>query len=248
MIVRRSGAGPWPRRPAWRRHPRAARRRGAAVPRHQRLSVHVHVDHAVAAHVDHVAHRAAQRAVRAGPSCARRGLPDAAAPGRWPARRRPCASRAGPAPAAATRRPPRRRRDQVGVADELGHEARGRTPVDVGARAGLFDGAGAHHDNAVGHAHGLFLVVRDKDEGDAQPGLQVLELKLHALAQLQVQRRQRLVQQQQLGPVDDGARQRHALLLSSGHLARVARAELGQAHHVQRRPRALSAASARDAP
>ena len=66
MIVRRSGAGPWPRRPAWRRHPRAARRRGAAVPRHQRLSVHVHVDHAVAAHVDHVAHRAAQRAVRAG--------------------------------------------------------------------------------------------------------------------------------------------------------------------------------------
>ncbi|MNK94313.1 hypothetical protein D3C87_1145110 [compost metagenome] len=56
-----------------------------------------------------------------------------------------------------------------------------------------------------------------KDERDPQLGLQMLELKLHALAQFHIQRRERFIQQQQLRLIDDGASQGHALLLSTGH-------------------------------
>jgi len=54
-------------------------------------------------------------------------------------------------------------REQVHVAEELQHEGRGRVVVDVVRRALLLDPAGVHDDHAVGHLHGLFLVVRDED-------------------------------------------------------------------------------------
>ncbi|KAG1386625.1 hypothetical protein G6F60_014416 [Rhizopus arrhizus] len=125
--------------------------------------------------------------------------------------------------------------EQVDRPDELGHEAVGRLLIDLVRLADLLDPAGIHHRDAGGHGHRFFLIVGDEDEGDAQLALQVLKLQLHALAQLQVQRGQRFVQHQQLGLVDDGARQRHPLLLAAGHLAGVARTKVRQPHHVQRR-------------
>ena len=51
----------------------------------------------------------------------------------------------------------------------------------------------------------------------------LLELDLHLLAELEVERAERLVEQQHLRPVDDRARERDALALAAGELARLAR-------------------------
>ena len=55
--------------------------------------------------------------------------------------------------------------------------------------------------------------------------LQVLELDLHLVAQLGVERRHRLVEQQHLGLEHERARERHALLLAARELGDAARAE-----------------------
>lgn len=57
--------------------------------------------------------------------------------------------------------------EEIGLAQELGDEARGGLSVHVGGRADLDDGAAAHDGDAVGHAEGFFLVVGDVDGGDA---------------------------------------------------------------------------------
>ena len=56
----------------------------------------------------------------------------------------------------------------------------------------------------------------DVDEGDAQLLLHGLQFKLHLLAQLQIQRAQGLVQQQDLGLVHQGPGDGDALLLAAG--------------------------------
>ena len=88
--------------------------------------------------------------------------------------------------------------EQVGLAEEVRHERRGRELVHVRRRAELLDPARVHHRDRVGHRHGLLLVVRDVHEGDADLGLDPLELDLHLPAQLEVERAERLVEQQHL--------------------------------------------------
>ena len=100
--------------------------------------------------------------------------------------------------------------EQVDVADELGDPARGGRLVKVARGRDLFEPAGIHHADSVGHRHRLFLVVGDDDEGHAEPALQLHQFQLRALAQLLVERGQRLVEQQNLGPPRQRARQRHA--------------------------------------
>ena len=56
--------------------------------------------------------------------------------------------------------------------------------------------------------------------------LQVHQLELRLLAQLLVERAERLVEQQHLGPLGDRAGQRHALALAAGKLVRLALGEL----------------------
>ena len=55
--------------------------------------------------------------------------------------------------------------------------------------------------------------MRHVDEGDAQPAVHLFQLDLHLFAHLQIQRPQRLVEEQDLRLVDDGAGDGHALLL-----------------------------------
>ncbi len=76
--------------------------------------------------------------------------------------------------------------------------------------------------------------MRHKDEGDAHFALEPLQFELHLFAELQVQRAQRLVEQQHFRPIDQGARQRHALLLAAGQLLGFAPLVAGQPHHRQR--------------
>ena len=50
----------------------------------------------------------------------------------------------------------------------------------------------------------------------------LMQLELRMLAQLAIERAQRLIEQQQLRPLDQRARQRHALALAAGELMRLA--------------------------
>ena len=62
----------------------------------------------------------------------------------------------------------------------------------------------------------------DVDEGDPDLALDPLQLDLQALAELQVERAERLVEQQHPGQVDQGPGERDALLLAAGELGRAA--------------------------
>ena len=64
--------------------------------------------------------------------------------------------------------------------------------------------------------------MRDVHERDADVLLDALELDLQLLAQAQVERAERLVEQQRARPVDERAGERHALLLAAGELAGLA--------------------------
>ena len=124
--------------------------------------------------------------------------------------------------------------DHVRGPDEAGDELVGRVLVDVGGSADLLDAPRVEHGEAVAHGQRLLLVVRDVDEGDADLALDPLELGLHLLAQLEVERAEGLVEQQHPRAVDDRAGERDALALAAGELARLAVAEARQAHHVER--------------
>jgi hypothetical protein len=67
-----------------------------------------------------------------------------------------------------------------------------------------------------------------EDEGDAERLLQRLQFLLHLFAQLQIERAERLVEQQDLGLVDQRPGERHALPLAAGKLRGFARAVAGQ--------------------
>jgi hypothetical protein len=107
--------------------------------------------------------------------------------------------------------------------------------VDFLGRADLQHAAVAHHRDAGGHGHGLLLVVRHHDAGHAHGFKDVDELELRAFAQFFVQRAQGFVEQQQLGPLGQASRQRHALLLAARELVRLAfgkSLELDQLEHL----------------
>ena len=113
--------------------------------------------------------------------------------------------------------------EHVGGADEVGDEPVGRVLVDVAGPADLFDAAVVEHGEPVAQRERLVLVVGDDDEGDADLALNGLELDLHLLAQLEVERAERLVEQQHAWPADERAGQRDALALAARQLGRAAR-------------------------
>ena len=118
------------------------------------------------------------------------------------------------------------------AADEFGHEGAGRAVVQrhraahLGHAAALFDQrAGVQQHDLVGQRHGLDLVVRHVDHaGRTQVVVQLGDLQPGLHPQRGVQVRQRLVEQEHLGLLDDGAADGHPLALA-------ARQHLGQAIH-----------------
>ena len=94
--------------------------------------------------------------------------------------------------------------------------------VELERRADLLDAAVLPHDDAVGHRHRLDLVVRDIDGRGPEPLVQRLDLGAHRDAQLGVEIRERLVEQEDLGIAHDGAAHRDALALPARELARIA--------------------------
>ena len=64
--------------------------------------------------------------------------------------------------------------------------------------------------------------------------MDALDLELHLVAQLLVERAERLVHQDDRRAVDEAARERDALLLAAGQLARIALRQMRQPHHLER--------------
>ena len=123
--------------------------------------------------------------------------------------------------------------DEIGLADEVGDEAVGRSLVDFRRRSNLENVALRHDRDAVRHGEGFFLVVSHEDEGDAGLVLHALQLELHVLAELIIERRERFVEQQNLGFGRQSAGEGHALLLAAGDLAGLAVLQFFHAHEAQ---------------
>ena len=103
----------------------------------------------------------------------------------------------------------------VGGAGEIGDEGIGRPVIDLGRRRHLQQLALAHHADAVAQHHGLGLVVGDVEAGHAGLLQDAAQLVAQADAQLGVEVAERLVEQDELRPVDQASRQRHALHLAA---------------------------------
>src|SRR5690606_41677000 len=115
-----------------------------------------------------------------------------------------------------------RSNEEVGLAQEVGNEHRARQLVEIFRGTHLLDAALVHHRDGVGHGHGLLLVVRDVQEGETDRLLNRLELDLHLATQLQIERTEWLIEQQQGRTVDESARESDALLLTARELLRLA--------------------------
>ena len=103
--------------------------------------------------------------------------------------------------------------DQVHArrADEIGRELVSRIVEERRGRARLHDAPVAHQDDAVGERHCLALVMRDVDRRRAELLLDVPELPAHLLAELLIDRRERLVEQKHVGVAHHGTRERRFL-------------------------------------
>src|SRR5262249_11872157 len=123
--------------------------------------------------------------------------------------------------------------NQIRGADEVGDEFAARQAVDLVGCAGLFDQSIAHHDDAVGHRQCFLQVVGDVERGDAEAVLEVAKFDAHIGAQLRIEIRQRLVEQQHRGLEYEGARQRHTLLLATRKLGGAPGTKFAHLHHVE---------------
>ena len=122
---------------------------------------------------------------------------------------------------------------EVGRPDESGDEQCCRAVVDLLGGTDLFDATIAHHGDAVAHRERLTLVVGHEHERDADLALDPLEFELHRLAQLEVERCERFVEQQCAREVDKRTCESDALLLATGQLGGLAVGEVGQSDHLE---------------
>ena len=123
--------------------------------------------------------------------------------------------------------------DEVGSSDELRDLARNGSVVNLSRRADLGDASVEHHHNPVRHDDRLGLVVGHVDGRDSHAPLQSANEVPHVAAQPRVEVRQRLVEEQHRWLDHQRARERHALLLAAGQLARVPLLHPGELNHLQ---------------
>ena len=112
---------------------------------------------------------------------------------------------------------------------DLGDVARARQVDDVLADR-VRGGAGGKDHDAVGEADGLLEVVGDEDDALPVGAPELEQLVLHERARLHVERRERLVHEEDLRVEDEHLRERDALSHAARELVGVAVAEAGEAH------------------
>ena len=109
-----------------------------------------------------------------------------------------------------------------------------RMVVELLRRADLLDDAVVHHHDPVGQRHRLDLVVRHVDGGGADLLVHLLDLGAHLHAQLGVEVRQRLVEQEDLRIAHDRAAHGHTLPLAARQLLRLAIEQVDDVEDVRR--------------
>ena len=119
-------------------------------------------------------------------------------------------------------------------ADESGDEAGRRRMIELVRRTDLLDPPMVHHHDPVGQRHRLDLVVRDVDRGGPHLLVHALDLDAHLHAELGVQVRQRLVEQEDLGIAHDRPAHRDALALAAGERLGLAVEKLGNVEDARR--------------
>ena len=127
---------------------------------------------------------------------------------------------------------------------------RGRTPFAAGRlpslrRADLLDAARVHDRDAVGDLHRLGLVVGDEDRREPGAVVNFAQPNAQVLADLGVQRAERLVEQEHARLDGERAGEGDALLLPAGELRGIARPEISELDDVEQfvDPRARSRAA-----
>src|SRR5581483_5958365 len=86
--------------------------------------------------------------------------------------------------------------DQIGPADEIRNVSTVGSLVEGARRVDLHDLAIAHHRDPVGHAERLALIVGNEQGSDTEGRLHLLDFDLQFLAQFEIERAERLVEQQ----------------------------------------------------
>jgi len=112
-------------------------------------------------------------------------------------------------------------------AEKAGDELVPRPGIELDRCSSLFENAVPEDDDAVRHGHRLDLIVSDVDHGRAQSPVKVDDLAPHPDAQLGVKVRQRLVEQEGAGLLDDGPTDGDALALAARELRGTALEQLG---------------------
>ena len=113
-----------------------------------------------------------------------------------------------------------------GVPRKAGHEAVGRTSVDLFGRADLPDAAGAHDRDAIGERQRLDLVVGDVHHRRADLPVETSQLRPRLDARARVEVGERLVEQVGVGTTHERAREGDPLPLPAGELVRPALEQL----------------------
>ena len=78
---------------------------------------------------------------------------------------------------------------------KISGEHRPRPKIQIARRIELLDMAAAHQTDPIGHHERFLLVMRDIQDRHAEQLVQMLDLQLHLLAQLLVERAERFVHQ-----------------------------------------------------
>ena len=141
-------------------------------------------------------------------------------------------SRAFPTPGAAVAHDAQG--NDVGLSDEVGDEGGCRPLVEGGGIGDLLEATVVHDHDAIRKDQRLFLVVGHVDSGDVELLLQALDLELHVLAQLPVERAERFVHEQHQGIEDQRACKGDALLLPARELVGIARTVVRKSNEFER--------------
>src|SRR4051794_7543707 len=84
------------------------------------------------------------------------------------------------------------------MAHKLGHESGRWSLINLAWCPDLLDAARVHDRDAIGHSDRLTLIVCDKDEGAASRAMKPSQFLLHLQSKLEIERAQRLVEQEHL--------------------------------------------------
>ena len=122
----------------------------------------------------------------------------------------------------------------VTLADKVCNKGVCRLVVDIDRGANLLNFTLTHNHDCIAQSESLLLVVRYIYKGDTERLVHLLQLHLHILAHLQVERSQRLIEQKHLRLIYDGTSDGNTLLLTSRERIYIAVLVVGHRHHLQR--------------